>query len=641
MSFLASPGPTSPDPSVAPQPRACQFCRVRKIKCDKAQPVCSSCSTHGRTCVYSQERRRPRPSLAIISALQKEKQALENVLFRLKTGHPDHAAAVLQDVSIVDGAVRRSRSGSPLPTVPEPPPQEEPEPPGNDVAATLDGGFDPANHVSVDDQGQIGVFGLTSTLHHHDLDHVPVEEDGKIEDLRCQLVANAALQRQKEFQIRMLPDIDGVPVHIATHLLDLHWNRQHHTFLLTYRPALMRDLIHGGPYCSKLLLNAMFACASKYSDRVSLRDDPANPLTAGMRFFRRCDELLSEEPPFGRPSIPTVVAFLLLSSTFIARGDISKGWSYSGFAFRMIYDLGLHLDYRKPKTRPEDIEVRRRVFWGAFICDKLQSLYLGRPMAMHLEDSHCADEFLDTLEELDLWTPYIDPESPPPTVAYEPQPVYSVSTFQQLCRLSKLMTRIMNCFYSSNIPVSKAQYHLLALDASLLKWQSELPASLVPCPWVKDGGQNRCPVPPNIMNLHNTYHSLVILLNRPFVSHGHLRSSDRAASCWKKCTTAARNISNIVAAYRSSYTLRGAPYLTSYAAYVSCTIHVRNAALEKESQNKENLKLLMASLEALDELSVPNPGIARPANIIRQLMKKYGIEEQHGTWARSNIIYVY
>ncbi len=552
---------------------------------------------------------------------------------------------MLQQVSIVDGAVRveSSTTDDDIVVVREPEPSRSPTPdllPGtglnrdaevhdNDGTA-LEGGFDPSNHVSVDDQGQIGVFGLTSTLHNHDLGQVSTQDARKVEDLKHLLVASAAIQRQKEFQIRMLPDVDGVPVDIAMHLLDLHWNRQHHTFLLTYRPALMRDLIHGGPYCSKLLVNAIFACASKYSDRASLRDDPADPLTAGGRFFKRCDEILLQEPPFGRPSIPTVVAFLLLGSTFIARGDISKGWSYSGFAFRMVYDLGLHLDCRDPQARPEDVEIRRRVFWGAFICDKLQSLYLGRPMAMHLEDSHCADDFLDTLEELDLWTPYVDPGSPPAPVTYEPQPVYSVSTFQQLCYLSKLMTRIMNCFYRSNIPVSRAQSHLRALDAALSNWQADLPASLSSCPWVKDSAQSRCPVPPNIMNLHNTYHSLVILLNRPFVSHGHLRSRDGAASCWKKCTTAARNISNIVAAYRSCYTLRGAPYLTSYAAYVSCTIHVRNAALEKGAPNGEHLKLLMASLEALDELSVPNPGMTRPANIIRQLMRKYGIEEQHG-----------
>lgn len=492
--------------------------------------------------------------------------------------------------------------------------------------------FDPSNHVSVDDYGQVGVFGLTSTLHEHQGQLSKSTATNPIaEESSYQLIANAALERQKEFRIRLLPDIDGVPIHIATHLLDLHWNRQHHTFLLTYRPALMRDLLHGGPYCSKLLLNAIFACASKYSDRTYLRDDPADPLSAGGRFLQRCEELITTESPFGRPSIPTVVAFLLLGSTFIARGDISKGWSYTGFAARMVYDLGLHLDCRKPRASLEDIEIRRRVFWGAFICDKLQSLYLGRPMAMQLHDNHCPAEFVDTLEELDLWTPYSDPEVPSSTTAmYQPTPVYSVSTFQQLCYLSRLMTRIINCFYSSDTVLTKAPSNLRALDAALLSWYDQLPAHLAFDPRARER-----PVPtPNVLNLHNTFHSLVILLNRPFVSDGHLRSqsTNTARSCWKKCMAAARNITSIVCSYRRTYTLRGAPYLTSYAAYVSCTIHVRNAALERGNPDGEHSRLLMLSLGALDKLSVPNPGVARPAEIIRRLMRRHGIIETQGTY---------
>jgi hypothetical protein len=490
--------------------------------------------------------------------------------------------------------------------------------------------FDPSNHVSIDDYGQVGVFGLTSTLHDHAQGRLSNSNTNPVtEESSYQLIADAALERQKEFRIRLLPDIDGVPIHIATHLLDLHWNRQHHTFLLTYRPALMRDLLHGGPYCSKLLLNAIFACASKYSDRTYLRDDPADPLSAGGRFIQRCDELITTESPFGRPSIPTIVAFLLLGSTFISKGNISKGWSYTGFAARMVYDIGLHLDCRKPRASLEDIENRRRVFWGAFICDKLQSLYLGRPMAMQLHDNHCPAEFVDTLEELDLWTPYADPEVPPPATAmYQPTPVYSVSTFQHLCYLSKLMTGIINCFYSSNTIAAKALANLHALDAALVSWHNQLPAQLAFDPRAEDK-----PVPTaNVLNLHNTFHSSVILLNRPFVSDGHLRSqsTNTARSCWKKCTVAARDITIMVSSYCRTYTLRGAPYLTSYAAYVSCTIHVRNAALERGNPDGEHSRLLMISLGALDKLSIPNPGVSKPAEIIRRLMVKHGIVESQG-----------
>jgi hypothetical protein len=53
---------------------------------------------------------------------------------------------------------------------------------------------------------------------------------------------------------------------------------------------------------------------------------------------------------------------------------------------------------------------------------------------------------------------------------------------------------------------------------------------------------------------------------------------------------------------------------------------VRNAALD-ENQEGENLRLLLANLKMLDELSVPNPGVSRPAAIIRRLMQDNGIPE--------------
>lgn len=60
----------------------------------------------------------------------------------------------------------------------------------------------------------------------------------------------------------------------------------------------------------------------------------------------------------------------------------------------MIMNLGLHLDAvsntasgGKRKT-PEEIEIRRRLFWGAFVSEKLQSLYLGRPFIIHESDTH-------------------------------------------------------------------------------------------------------------------------------------------------------------------------------------------------------------------------------------------------------------
>lgn len=42
-------------------------------------------------------------------------------------------------------------------------------------------------------------------------------------------------------------DFDGVDPELGMHILSLHRNHQHHSFLATYRPALMRDMARGGP----------------------------------------------------------------------------------------------------------------------------------------------------------------------------------------------------------------------------------------------------------------------------------------------------------------------------------------------------------------------------------------------------------
>ena len=123
-------------------------------------------------------------------------------------------------------------------------------------------------------------------------------------------------------------DFDGVPKDLAMHLLDLHWNRQHHAFLLTYRPAFMRDMACGGPYFSKLLLNAIFFGAAKFSDRVELRSDPNDPGSSGHVFLDRVKALLGEA--MDRSRITTIQALLLMASSLFALGSQEAAWLYSG-----------------------------------------------------------------------------------------------------------------------------------------------------------------------------------------------------------------------------------------------------------------------------------------------------------------------
>lgn len=59
----------------------------------------------------------------------------------------------------------------------------------------------------------------------------------------------------------------------------------------------------------------------------------------------------------------------------------------------MVQDLGFQrnphnwLSADEPGARDEDVEIRRRIYWGCYISDKLISLILGRPVFLYDDDA--------------------------------------------------------------------------------------------------------------------------------------------------------------------------------------------------------------------------------------------------------------
>jgi hypothetical protein len=100
-----------------------------------------------------------------------------------------------------------------------------------------------------------------------------------------------------------------------------------------------------------------------------VRKDHNDVRTAGWRFRQRVRELLGNA--LDGSEITTIQALLVMANSLFALGDErSAAWLYSGLAFRMIIDLGMHAEAAAlSSTRNlshEDLEIRRRVFWGAF-----------------------------------------------------------------------------------------------------------------------------------------------------------------------------------------------------------------------------------------------------------------------------------
>lgn len=312
------------------------------------------------------------------------------------------------------------------------------------------------------------VHGLASIMnpssqaqHNENISKMKWKGERAISASKARLISNAALQRQRESRIFQQPmstiDLDGCEPELAKHLFDIHFNRQHYAYLVSYRPAIMDSLASGGgPWANKLLLNAIYFSGALYSDRPCLRTD-GDPSSVGARFYTRFRKLLADE--IDKPSIPTAVALLLASATLVSQGRSSAGWNLSGTAYRMIIDMGCHLalgpdyqskstqDYGQTLRRDLEQEMRKRLYWSAFITDATQALYLGRPSMFASAEARVPMAFLDTFEELEEWTPYVDPQSPAmPPPSYVAQPAHAESTFTCLARLFQISTRITELY---------------------------------------------------------------------------------------------------------------------------------------------------------------------------------------------------
>lgn len=125
-------------------------------------------------------------------------------------------------------------------------------------------------------------------------------------------------------------------------------------------------------------------------------------------------------------------------------------------AYRMMVDLGYHLDMPsgidpEPKNGVSviEMEMRRRIYWGAYTSDKFQSLYLARPPGLLLKDGNISKEFLDSYEEMEQWNP--GSASISPTVSYKGRPAYAISCFQGTLQLAAIAEEIIQHFIPSEV----------------------------------------------------------------------------------------------------------------------------------------------------------------------------------------------
>jgi hypothetical protein len=325
------------------------------MRCTGERPRCKNCEVYDQECIFAGSSRKARPTNAAINLLMEENRRLRE---QASVGGSHDLGGDVQEHQDPEEVTRQQSVAGSTPSSCMAPPSGTPY-------------RDPTTPVETPRSvgGASTYHGPTSTLFddavradHQSRSWMSKEREAWMPKL---LVAAAAEQRQYEgINARAGKlDFDGVDAELGLHLLNLHWNRQHHSFLVTYRPAFMRDMACAGPYFSKILLNAIYYGASKFSPRLELRKDPSDVRTAGWQFRSRVRDLLGQA--LDHSEITTIQALLQMSNSLFALGDEqSAAWVYAGTAFRMLVDLGLHVDAtlmpNMHRLSEEDLEIRRR-----------------------------------------------------------------------------------------------------------------------------------------------------------------------------------------------------------------------------------------------------------------------------------------
>lgn len=159
-------------------------------------------------------------------------------------------------------------------------------------------------------------------------------------------------------------------------LIDQYFNERHESIGMMIKYHFYEQLESKGLLITPLLLNVIYAHASRF---VNIPGCPKTEV-----FYHRARRLIDDFMDV--PRVSTVIALYLISlyepnpAIYRPGSYHCRQWQYSGMACRMSLELGLYDDTSiHSSLLPVEIELRRRVFWGTYDLEKLQSSGWERP----------------------------------------------------------------------------------------------------------------------------------------------------------------------------------------------------------------------------------------------------------------------
>ncbi|KAI0088316.1 fungal-specific transcription factor domain-containing protein [Irpex rosettiformis] len=369
-----------------------------------------------------------------------------------------------------------------------------------------------------------------------------------------------------------------------------------------------------------LLLLSMFSIAARYSTVASPPPVPGAMWVAGDDFMADAKVILDSSYAQSRPS--TCQALLLLGYREIGIGAMAQAWLYIGMAVRMAQDLGLHKNadqwHNVGQTlfTSEELQERKRIWYGCVVMDKYVSSYIGRPVAIFEHDFDTELPSVEESDELETWATHLSPVYlDDGTEEHSPAPLTStgrvISCFNESAKLSIILSMIMQTIYPIR-PHSFRQTEFTRIEQLLNKWYIELPEHLR----FDANTPKYATLPPHILTLHMQYWCTVLLLHRPFIRHlassntkglsptsreTELRANSRKH--YDQCVQAANMITSVVAVFIKHHCPRRASVFLCYYVFSAAVMHVQTlTAYPSDPPASSGLRKCVEMLERMQRV---------------------------------------
>ncbi|KAI8085762.1 fungal-specific transcription factor domain-containing protein [Gilbertella persicaria] len=606
--------------------RACDLCRKKKIKCNGESPICGNCKAFHLACSYKDTTKKRGPPKGYIEAIENRLHKLEGFLHDIANENDPRTIELLQELQ----APLETPTGEQINTRPQRR-QKRRQTKKDPIDSPISVLYSPTlSHSELDNTSTIG----SPSPHQEGLvGSLTMDENGLVRYLGKSsgfyLLSNSRTYQNGTFHFsgyrhkhksydeddsrsekrHVIDPLELPPKDLSEHLIVLYFTHFYPILPLFYKRKLGCVKSPSSPV-SPLLLNAIYALASRVSPDKRVRSDPHAPDTAGDIFFERARCLLDEY--YDTPRISTIQALLLMASHQMGAMKPARGWLYSGMAFRMAQDLGLNRNCDHWSILPEERERRKRVFWCCYVVDRITSAIYGR--SSNFEERDC-----------DVPFPSVDDDEPIRSKEDSSRPSAGLlQVFIETIKVCDILGHVLK-----NIYYVKAKYHttdpqhidhiLTTLNRQLTEWHAHLPEALQYQPPNTQNGEKGPDPPAPICQLHLMYYTTMILLHRSFIPGPTQKQLPISLPSYKICESAATSILDIVNIMLSENHLRYMYNFSVFYVFTAGIIFIKLASSDDAGRSFDAKLNVNRVMRALDELENTWLNAARCSNILGEL----------------------